>query len=226
MNEFARKWSFSLIFGLCVYIASKAIEGIVVPLIAVNLDFPSLSVASRVIFSYGMNSAFLILMFLEHRRLIFSDIYFAGNIKCKFIFIGAFIITVVYVAEHILSIFLSLPREPTIDALFKGKSTADLITLVCVLLLLPPIAEELAFRHFLISIFPYKSNKYIAIFAALSTSIYFSLSHSYINTESYVVVFIVGMVLCFYRIKTNGILTSIVLHSYAIGVSALMAIFL
>lgn len=225
-SGFARTWDLTLIFGIGVYVTSRAIEEIASPLTARIFGLPTASTLDRIMISYGLNSVFLILMFFIHRRTTSLEIKFAGDIKTNTIPTGMACITAIYIADYFARKLLNQPREPSIDSLLKINSTCELMALVLTLLILPPIVEELTFRHFLISLFPYRSNRYVAALAAFVTSAYFSFCHSYQNTETYILIFIIGIVLSIYRILTNGILTSMFLHSYAICMSILVYKFL
>ncbi|MGU8077254.1 CPBP family intramembrane glutamic endopeptidase [Burkholderia pyrrocinia] len=86
----------------------------------------------------------------------------------------------------------------------------------------PPIVEELAFRHFLLSILPFRANRTVATIAAIATAVYFSHVHDYQHWTTDAEIFLVGVILAIARIRTNGMLLPIALHAYTIALALLM----
>lgn len=91
-------------------------------------------------------------------------------------------------------------------SLYSLKTTAQNVVMVISLLALPPIVEELALRHFLLSILPFKANRKIAVVAVVTTTRLFSVQHRhYDNLTTYLLLFALGVVFAWARIRSNGI---------------------
>lgn len=82
-----------------------------------------------------------------------------------------------------------------------------------VMILLVPVYEEMVFRGCLFSVFKYwlGNNNYAA---AVAVSVVFSACHlQYIDWRSFLILFLVSLMLVIGRIKTGGILMPIILHA-------------
>nr|WP_080398351.1 CPBP family intramembrane glutamic endopeptidase [Burkholderia pseudomallei] len=86
----------------------------------------------------------------------------------------------------------------------------------------PPIVEELAFRHFLLSVLPFRANRIAASIAVVATALYFSHVHDYQYWTTDAEIFLVGVLLAIARIRSNGLLLPVALHAYAIAVALLL----
>ncbi|MBW6047798.1 CPBP family intramembrane metalloprotease [Klebsiella pneumoniae] len=80
------------------------------------------------------------------------------------------------------------------------------------LIFIVPVYEEMIFRGCLFNTFRYWLNDNVYL-SAVSVSILFSILHTqYSDIRTLFILFLVSMVLIFARVKSNGILMSIILH--------------
>lgn len=84
-------------------------------------------------------------------------------------------------------------------------------------LLLPPIVEELAFRHFILSVLPFNASVWMSHVAVATMALFFVSAHGYIYLSTNVVIFVVALILGFARVRSGGLLLPIGLHAYAIA---------
>ena len=110
---------------------------------------------------------------------------------------------------------------------FDGASGAQLWYVFLSLVVLPPIAEEIMFRGFLFSSL---RQKYRFRIAAVLTSILFGIAHLQFGSGAPLLwvaaidTFVLSVVLCYLREKTNSLWSSIMLHAIKNGV-AFVALF-
>jgi len=216
-HEFAKNWRWIAFFGPAVYGAYRFLVDIVVPLVVVGLDLRSIYGAYSIIFAYGPALVFLGAMFYVHRRVFFPDIQVVGTIKRPDIVAGVATITLIYLAGNALELLLQQPREQNMAGMFQSLTAFQIVVKTGALIVLPPIVEELAFRHFLLSFFPFRANSRIATLAVVATALYFSHVHTYQYWTTDVTIFLVGVVFAIARIRSNGMVLSIMLHAYAIA---------
>jgi len=187
---------------------------------AASRDFfdPSVYAGYKFFIAFAPQAFILAAVFLLQKRL-FPDLAFVGNLKRKDVLFGVCAITAIYVAGYAFIFLTGQPREPAMQALYLFKTSSQIFLMIGVLLLLPPIVEELLFRHVVLSILPFHRGKVIAVVASLMSTAIFTLMHLHYQYPSTIaLIFFVGIVLCSARIKSQGLLLPMVLHSYAITV--------
>ena len=97
-----------------------------------------------------------------------------------------------------------------------GLTGWQLAIKVASLIVLPPIAEELFFRHYLLRLFPYENSaawKWIAII--VTSAIFAGMHIQYGNWITVVLIFACGSVLGVARVVSSGLLVPVLLHSLA-----------
>ena len=104
----------------------------------------STAIAYPILVFYGPEWVFLSATYLAHKRL-FLGISFAGVCSRKRIVYGVGAISIAYLAT------MAPPREPSIVRIYRFKTNFQVAVLIVSLLLLPPVVEELALRHFILS---------------------------------------------------------------------------
>lgn len=222
LGAFATKWRWILIFGPLVYGIYRLIAMIAVPLSVGQFNLLPVALGYPIIVYYGPALAFLWLMFIVHRRRWFRDIRFVGQVGRRDLLIGIATITLLYLIEAAVEYLMGQPREAKMASLYQFKSAFQIVVLVASLLVLPPIVEELAFRHFLLSTLPFRANRVVATIAIVATSLYFSYVHGYQYWTTNVTIFLVGVIFGFARIRSNGMLLPISLHTYTIAFALAM----
>jgi len=175
-----------------------------------------IAMAYPILVFFGPALVFLGTMFLLHKRL-FPDIPFIGVCSRKRVVCGVIAVSVVYVATYVAAYLMGQPREPYMVSLYQFKTDIQVLVLVISLLALPPIVEELAFRHFLLSTLPFNDGVSISMVAVTATALFFVYAHSYIYLTTNLLIFALAMIFGFARIRSGGLLLPIGLHTYAIA---------
>lgn len=209
---FATRWGLALLLGPLVYMAYRAMK----PLVLVLFGLPIAMTYPIPVF-YGPALVFLGIMFLVHKRLCFPDISFVGTYSRKRAVIGVIAVTVAYLATYLAAYLLGQPREPSMVSLYQSKTDIQVMLLVVSLLTLPPIVEELAFRHFILSTLPFNASVWISWMAVTATALFFVYAHGYIYLTTNLLIFAVAMIFGFARVHSGGLLLPIGLHAYAIA---------
>ena len=137
--------------------------------------------------------------------------------------VGGLAIAALYFTEFAYRAAMDVPREAYMQLLYVGKTPTQVIVFLASVCILVPIAEELAFRYFLLGAFPYKRSNLWRSVAIVATSIIFTVVHvQYQHAATLILMFLVGCVLAEARIASGSLLVPIALHSQA----ALMALVL
>lgn len=170
----------------------------------------------RIAINYGPSLAFLLLMFFWHRRFFADSISFVGDFRRRDFLIGAVAISLLYVATNGIAVAIHQPREPLMAGLFQSLTPLGVCVLIISLVALPPIVEELAFRHFLMAPFPFRKSTAWSSVAVITTAVWFTVVHPYIYLTSDVTIFIMGVILGVARVRSHGMLLPMCLHAYSI----------
>lgn len=186
------------------------------PLAVALFGFP-IAMAYPVPVFYGPALVFLGAMLLMHKRLCFPDISFVGTNSRKSVVSGVIAVSVVYLATYVAAYMLGQPREPSMMSLYQSKTDIQVVGLVVSLLLLPPIVEELAFWHFILSTLPFNASVWISWVAVTATALFFVYAHGYIYLTTNLLIFAVAMIFGIARVRSGGLLLPIGLHAYAIA---------
>ena len=207
-----------LLIGPAVYLIYRQL----VKLLMGHIPYLTL-IAYDVPILYGPPAILLVAMLLLQKRLrpIQSLL---GTIKRRHLVIGLASVSAAYAASIGLSIFLGFGRELTMQGLGLGKSEPQYLLMVISLLILPPIVEEFAFRHFILGMLPFKNNLFIATVAVTLSSIFFMYAHfkRYDFWPTHALMFTLGVIFSVARIQTGGLLLPVILHSAAVA-TALIA---
>ena len=210
-TPFATRWGLVLLLGPLVYMLYRAMQ----PLALALFGLP-IAMAYPIPVFYGPALVFLGSMFLLHKR-FFADIPFVGTCSRKSAVGGVIAVSAVYVATYVAAYLLGQPREPSMVSLYQFKTDTQLVVLVISLLVLPPIVEELAFRHFILSTLPFNASVSISRVAVTATALFFVYAHGYIYLTTKLLIFAVAMIFGFARVRSGGLLLPIGLHAYAIA---------
>lgn len=125
------------------------------------------------------------------------------------------IVVVIYAVCTSLDVGLGYGRETFMVTFLAGLTALERVLCLVMLLALPPISEELLYRHFLMRLFPLNSRfwQWVAI---LSTSSLFMLMHSqYTHWPSFALIGALAVLFAYARLRTGGILVPVLLHSFA-----------
>lgn len=208
-RPFATQFGLALLLGPIVYLLVRRIMA--------SFD-PFILVAYRVPLVYGSAAILLIAALALQRRLFFPDIQVRGTIDRRHLVLGTTAISVAYLATYAYAWIAEQPREYSMVSLFAGLTIAQTLLLCVSLLVLPPIVEELLYRHFLLSAVPYRASSWVAIIAVAGTALIFMIAHrNYVFTSTKVLMFTVGVIFGAARVVSNGLLLPIGLHAYAVA---------
>ncbi|SEB77343.1 hypothetical protein SAMN05216178_2203 [Pseudomonas saponiphila] len=126
---------------------------------------------------------------------------------------GALSLIALYALCGVIIMFISLPQEAFMNELLTGLDTRQTLIKVASLIVLPPILEELYFRHYLLRLFPYESSQLWKWIAVIATSAIFAGVHTqYDNWTSIALLFACGCVLAIARIASGAVSVPILLH--------------
>jgi membrane protease YdiL (CAAX protease family) len=170
-----------------------------------------------VVVSYGPWAVLMLGLFAAHKRIVYPDLRFIGTISGREAMRWIAVMTVIYLALYATTLWFGQPREPFMRGLYMARTPVQNAILIGSLLVLPPIVEEIAFRHFLLSVLPFRAGRKTAAVAILATAAFFALQHhAYMYVSTYLLLFAVGVVLALARIRSDGMLLPIGLHSYSV----------
>lgn len=144
-----------------------------------------------------------------------------GTIKRRHLVIGLVSVLAAYAVSIGVSIYLGFGRELTMQGLGFGKSGSQYLLMIISLLTLPPIVEEIAFRHFILGALPFKSNAYTATSAVIMSAAFFMYAHfkSYSFWPTHALMLSLGLIFAVARIQSGGLSLPIILHSSAVAIA-------
>jgi membrane protease YdiL (CAAX protease family) len=138
--------------------------------------------------------------------------------------IGLVAVAAAYGVKHAWSVFHGVPQEPFMATLYLGKSTLQVFVFLVTAVTIVPLAEELAFRHFLLGSLPYRRSKFWAATSAFGTALVFAAGHmpqyQYHSTEAFIL--LLGFMFAAARIATGGLVLPVVLHAEAAAIGLLL----
>ncbi len=130
--------------------------------------------------------------------------------------VGAISIIGTYLLFGVAVFVLGLPREVFMAELLDGLNSWQVAIKIASLIVLPPITEELFFRHYMLRLFPYENSRAWTWIAIIVTSAIFAGMHiQYGNWITVVLIFACGGVFAVARVVSGGLLVPVLLHSLA-----------
>lgn len=121
-----------------------------------------------------------------------------------------------YLLFGVAVLVLGLPREVFMAELLDRLNNWQATIKIASLIVLPPIAEELFFRHYMLRLFPYENSRAWTWVAIIVTSAIFAGMHiQYGNWLTVVLIFACGGVFAVARVASGGLLVPVLLHSLA-----------
>lgn len=165
--------------------------------------------------AHGITGAALLLLALIQFRNHGGIKALLGHNTVRALRFGVPLIVVAYVVTTFLDVTLGFGREPFMENLLSKFSTAQIILFLSMLVVLPPLGEELLYRHFLIRLFPITSRSWQWV-AVIATAALFMLTHGqYKNWPSFLLLGCLGAFFGAARIATGGLVAPVLLHSFA-----------
>ncbi|WP_116799514.1 CPBP family intramembrane glutamic endopeptidase [Pseudomonas syringae] len=165
--------------------------------------------------------AILLVAVLWLQKLLKPHHSLLGTIKRRHLVIGLVSVSAAYAASIGVSIFLGFGRELSMQGLGFGKSEPQYLLMVISLLILPPIVEEIAFRHFILGMLPFKHNVLVATVAVTFSSLWFMYAHlgRYDFWPTHALMLTLGVIFSVSGIQTGGLLLPMILHSAAVAIA-------
>lgn len=200
-----------LTIGIGIYALYRALVGY----LAANVGYFSL-LKYPITILYGSSAIFLCTAFwlLNRKKPLLPQII--GTTTKQHWVIGMVSVAVCYGLTYAITIYLGYGRENVMKSLGWGMNTNQYWLLMASIVVLPPIVEELAFRHFLMTALPIEAAKWIGWFAIVLTATWFWHVHSAYNYwPTKALMFAMGLVLGWARFATGGLLLPVALHSMA-----------
>ncbi|MCS5514715.1 CPBP family intramembrane metalloprotease [Pseudomonas qingdaonensis] len=78
-----------------------------------------------------------------------------------------------------------------------------------------PLGEELAFRHFLLNLFPFRKPLWAVVAIVVSALAFAAIHLQYTFRSTVVLLFILALMLAYARIRTGGLLVPMAMHACA-----------
>lgn len=165
--------------------------------------------------AHGITGVALVLLALIQFRNCGGIRAILGHNAGPALLVGVPLILVAYAVTTVLDVTLGFGREPFMENLLSTFSTTQIILFISMLIVLPPLSEELLYRHFLIRLFPAtnRSWRWVAVIAVAAV---FTLTHGqYKNWPSFLLLGCLGVIFGVARIATGGLVAPVLLHSFA-----------
>ncbi|NER59039.1 CPBP family intramembrane metalloprotease [Pseudomonas sp. MAFF212428] len=212
------------------YIATTTARRIALALLAVLLYGVAQIVGA---FVFGKDMDFILALFGAHlvACAVIGGLYlwlrrngpaghaFKGaNFSGKALWLGLSSVVVVYLLAYNYAALVAQPPEPFMlqfMSMLDSGSLVDRLLLVGMVIILAPVGEELAFRHFLFNLFPFKQPLW-ALLAIVVTALAFASIHlQYTFKSTVVLLFVLALMLAYARLKTGGLLVPMAMHACA-----------
>ncbi|WP_073666340.1 CPBP family intramembrane glutamic endopeptidase [Pseudomonas aeruginosa] len=179
---------------------------------------PATFLAYDVLIAYLLPAAFLMGALLLHRALI-SGIDLLGRFTRRQAIIGAAAVLTAYLISAGLAEFTGLGREIGMIFLGFGKTAFQFQVFIAAVLILPPIVEEIAFRHFILSTLPFNRHRLVAVVAVIGSATFFMYAHvgAYNFWPTHALMFTLGVIFAVARLVTGGLLLPVALHCFAVA---------
>lgn len=174
--------------------------------------------------AYGPAAVALLVLFWIDKTYLRQGIGFVGQINKTLVISFLSAVLAVYLSGHGLAWLMGYPREPFMQDIYQYQSTTtQLVVFLVSLLVLPPIVEEMLYRHFFLSVIPFKRNVWLAVLAVVVPAVVFTLAHQqYEYWTTYATLFGFAVVAGVARVMSRGMLLPILLHAFAITVALIL----
>lgn len=153
--------------------------------------------SNAILVQFGPPAALLIAIFAAQKQWCFPDLRVVGELRRSTVVSGILIVTLLYLADYGAALWMGLTREPRMVKLYDGLTPSQITVMLLSMPILAPIVEELVFRHFLLSVLPFRRSGWIAGLAVVVTAALFTLVHkpTYSFPTTFVLLFALGVVL-------------------------------
>jgi len=198
-NLFKRLGMFVLAVGL--YVLGNLLAAVQAGALSGNAQFSNQQLLNGIAYA---GVGLLLLYYLQNRRQGFTRA-FAGHTLQRPLRNGLLATTAVYVLCGVVMALFDIPDESFMLTFFDGLDRSQIVLLCISLVIFPPLAEELLFRHFLMRLLPWERST--VLFAAIHTQ--------YEQAITMMALAAVGFVLAVARIASGGLLVPVLIHACA-----------
>lgn len=189
----------------------------------------SIAVLVGVQFAFGLENKNRLVLMLAHglaagALLLLAHLQFwkhggvrsliGQNIKAT-LKIGVPLVVFVYVLELVLVSVLGYGREPFMVTLYDGLTPGGVVLFLAMLIVFPPLGEELLYRHFLIRLFPLHRRLYQCLAVVLTAVLFMLLHQQYKYWTTFVLIAVLALIFGAARIASGGLAAPVVLHGVA-----------
>lgn len=136
----------------------------------------------------------------------------------KALWLGLSSVVVVYLLAYNYAALVGQPPEPFMlqfMAMLDAGSLVDRLLLVGMVIILAPLGEELAFRHFLLNLFPFRKPLWAGVAIVVTALAFASIHLQYTFKSTVVLLFVLALMLAYARVKTGGLLVPMAMHACA-----------
>ncbi|MDR6711232.1 membrane protease YdiL (CAAX protease family) [Pseudomonas hunanensis] len=197
-----------LALAIVIYVAASLI---------VVLPDPSAPLTSqRLINTMGYAGiGLLVLLYLQHRKQGLAEVTLGTHLRRPLLY-GLVAMVATYALGGVLMYLFEIPRESFMVHFYDGLGPTQIALLSVTLVLFPPVAEELLFRHYLMRVFPLHKGRFWQWTAiVVSTLVFVGLHSQYDNYITLVTLLLVGLILGIARVASGGLLVPVLLHASA-----------
>ncbi|CAM3976861.1 putative 24.3 kDa protein [Pseudomonas reidholzensis] len=197
-----------LVLAVVIYLAASLI---------VVLPDPSLPLTSqRLINTVGYAAVgLLVLLFLQYRKQGLAEVIMGQRLRQPLVY-GLVAMVGTYALGGLVMSLFDIPRESFMVHFYDGLGPMQVALLSLTLVLFPPVAEELLFRHYLMRVFPLHKGRFWQWTAiVVSTLVFVGLHDQYDNYVTLVTLLVVGLILGIARVASGGLLVPVLLHACA-----------
>lgn len=202
-----------LIIGPAVYYLYRCLVGVMKGSVS-----PATFLAYDVPVAYLVPAVLLIGMLLLHRALV-PSVGLLGRFTRTQACGGLAAVLAAYLASVGMAEFTGLGREMGMVLLGFGKTEFQFQIFIFTVLILPPIVEEIAFRHFVLGTLPYNRNRIVAVIAVVTSAGFFMHAHLgvYNYWTTHALMFALGVIFAVARLVSGGLLLPVMLHCFAVA---------
>lgn len=171
--------------------------------------------------AYGAGAVTLLGLFCLDRIWLRPHLKFVGTISKRLALTTVVAVLATYLTAYGVDWLLGNHQEQFMETLFRFQTTpAQMVTTLAALVLLVPIAEELMFRHFILSIFPFQINVWWATGAVIFSAAVFTVMHvQYDYWTTYATLAVFALIVGVARVLSGGVALPMFLHSFAVVIS-------
>ncbi|MGP9555894.1 lysostaphin resistance A-like protein [Halomonas sp. AOP43-F2-13] len=214
---FARRWHIApIILAIAAWIVFRNAQGYGLGTFDIETY---LTYRTTIIFGAALIP--LAALFLLDKFYLRQGVVFIGDIDRTLLFSCLAVVLCLYLAAHSIGLMLGYPREQYMQDVYQNQTTlAQLLVYLASLIVFVPVVEELLFRHFILSVIPFRKNFGWAVLSVIvSCAVFSSLHQQYELWTTYVTLFGFAVVACVARILSQGMLLPMLLHAFAIVIA-------